>query len=411
MVFLFGKDIYCNNDLIPVLSNGKLGYIDTNGIRIPPQFDVDYEKQEYKSFNRTYVGYKLDENCRFSEGKAIVKKRYYFLFIWLYDKYYVIDTNANELTLPKYDGMKSFRNGLAPVMFAKRTFFSTYDSKWGYISIKNQESKDIIYEEEASIDGIANDLLIDTIKKDTISYEKIYRDTLTIDTIYNFAGLFSDGFALTIQKDSSIFFIDTSGQLLNNVPYLYAWSFSESFAAVKEKDYYEKIDTVASPIGDEGEYLNQYDLFGYIDTIGKYVIEPEYKYAWSFKSGVARVCDGKYFFYIDKKNRKLPTGDFTLAEDFSDGMALVKIDNKYGYIDSTGAYAIEPQYAIAQAFSNGLAPVFSKGKWGFINKKNEWVILPQYDFARGFIKGAAEVWQGKNYYLISKGNRIIWKYD
>lgn len=398
---------FAEDHLIPVIRNGKLGYIDTNGVKIAPQFDVDYETITIKFYKNKFERYRIPDYCWFSEGKAIVQKSYYFLFIWLYDKYQIIDTRGTVIIPPKFDKILSFNNGLAPVMKAKRTFFATYDGLWGYVRLNETLIQKTVADTLISKVTNKNEISYDTTINFRTILEKKFNDTLAIDTLYNFIGSFSDGFAWTIEKDSSIFFIDINGNKLNNIPYEQVWSFSEGLAAVKEKN----VEPDALHRNANKSLDNQKKLFGYIDATGKYSINPAYQYAWSFHSGIARVFDGNYFFYIDKKGNKLRSGDFDAAEDFSDGMALVKIDNKCGFIDSTGSFAIEPQYANAHAFNEGVAAVFRNGKWGFIDKLNNWVIEPRFDFARVFRNGAAEVWIGEQYYLITKSGRIIWEFD
>lgn len=347
--FLYGiTGSFAGDDLIPVVKEGKIGYIDTNGMRIPPVYDAEFKEIVYKVYNKNYKGWKIPEYCRFSEGKAIVMERFYWYFIWLYDKFFVIDSAGAELTPPVYDRLKSFSEGLAPVMFTQKTFFAAYHSNWGYTNIEGD---------------------------------------LVIDTLYKYAGHFSNGRALVMEEDSSFYFIDKNNNKINTKPCRYAWAFSEGLAPVKEDS-----------------------LYGYINTDGDYVIQPQFKHAWSFHDGAARISDGKYFFYIDKDGEIFP-GFYDDAEDFSEGLALVKIDGLFGWINRRGFLVIQPEYANAQAFSEGLAAVFVNGKWGFINKNNEFAIQPTYDFVRSFRSGAAEVWKDDEYYLISKGERVIWRYD
>jgi len=104
--------------------------------------------------------------------------------------------------------------------------------------------------------------------------------------------------------------------------------------------------------------------WGFVDKTGKWVIKPQFKWAWGF----------------------------------SEGLAKVEIDGwpneKYGYIDKTGKMVIEPQFDIAEDFSEGLATVKKYGKWEFINKTGKAVIGPQFDqfyVVCGFSEGLAAV--------------------
>ena len=60
-----------------------------------------------------------------------------------------------------------------------------------------------------------------------------------------------------------------------------------------------------------------------------------------FAEGVAAVqgASGKWG-YIDTNGEWVVNPQFDWANDFSDGLALVELNGKYGYIDKTGAFVI-----------------------------------------------------------------------
>jgi len=81
------------------------------------------------------------------------------------------------------------------------------------------------------------------------------------------------------------------------------------------------------------------EQYGFIDKMGKVVIEPEYSFADSFSEGLAAVvgdaATGKYG-YIDKEGKIVIQPTFDFADKFSEGLAAVRIGDeqtgKYGYI-------------------------------------------------------------------------------
>lgn len=124
------------------------------------------------------------------------------------------------------------------------------------------------------------------------------------------------------------------------------------------------------------------ELRGFIDSTGKYIIEPKFSNCGIFSEGLADVVfpDGDNG-YIDKDGNVIVKSKFLLAYPFSEGLALVNIDinwdNSCGYIDKTGNYVIEPQFIFANSFSEGLALVKIEEKgWGFIDKTGKFVIGP-----------------------------------
>ncbi len=76
-------------------------------------------------------------------------------------------------------------------------------------------------------------------------------------------------------------------------------------------------------------------LWGYIDTDGKYAVEPKYYGAWSFSEGLAAVQDknGKWGF-IDKSGNEVVAAAYDGAWYFSKGLAVVVSGNRYGYINT-----------------------------------------------------------------------------
>src|SRR3990170_1437960 len=74
--------------------------------------------------------------------------------------------------------------------------------------------------------------------------------------------------------------------------------------------------------------IEQNGKWGFIDKTGKYVINPQFDYVFSFSEGLARV----------------------------------RLGGKWGFIDKTGKYVINPQFDGADSFSEGLARVMLGGK-------------------------------------------------
>jgi hypothetical protein len=115
----------------------------------------------------------------------------------------------------------------------------------------------------------------------------------------------------------------------------------------------------------------------YIDTQGKFVVEPQFSYAQPFSEGLAAVRDasGRYG-YIDHTGKYVITPQFDEAFAFSEGFAGVGVSNLFGYIDKRGAFIIKPQYrsAAAHGFAEGLVWIEVDGKWGCVNEKGETVI-------------------------------------
>jgi hypothetical protein len=149
------------------------------------------------------------------------------------------------------------------------------------------------------------------------------------------------------------------------------------------------------------------DLWGYVDQFGQVVIQPRFKYAGDFSSGMARVAlDGKYFFIDHKGNRVTP--EFDGLFDFREELAAALVGDRVGYIKRDGTFAIPPKYYGTSGidFSEGLVAVRIDGKVGFMNKTEAIVVPPTYDDAYPFSEGLAPVRIGESWGYINKAGKM-----
>jgi len=119
--------------------------------------------------------------------------------------------------------------------------------------------------------------------------------------------------------------------------------------------------------------------YGYVNRMGKYVLEPQYEEALPFSDFLAAVKkDGKWGF-INGEGKFIIEPRFENAFLFSDGAAAVEENEKWGFINRSGKYLVQPKYESAGIFRQGLAAVRWEGKWGFISKDGEMVVPPKFD--------------------------------
>ena len=124
----------------------------------------------------------------------------------------------------------------------------------------------------------------------------------------------------------------------------------------KEEEHQMKLKSLENiefmPIQKDGKY-------GFADDSGKVVIPCQWKKAYQFSEGLARVKDENgNCGYIDKTGKVVIPCQWKKAYQFSEGLAHVEDDNKkWGYIDKTGKVVIPYQWEEASSFSNGLAGV------------------------------------------------------
>ena len=185
------------------------------------------------------------------------------------------------------------------------------------------------------------------------------------------------------------------------------------------------------------------DKWGYVNSKGEYVINPQFDEAFPFSDGVGIVVndgkvgyineDGSFLFStmykegtpfrdglaivvsegsaptcIDKNgNVKFTMNDAEIMLLFSEGMAAYgDKDGLYGYVDKTGTIVINPQFNYGDVFVKGFASVASwsddgiRCDYGFINKTGNFVVNPQFKRVRTFSEDISAVWNGKEWGFI-----------
>lgn len=141
------------------------------------------------------------------------------------------------------------------------------------------------------------------------------------------------------------------------------------------------------------------DKAGFIDKTGNFVIEQKFSDARNFSEGLAAVYFGEYGLhrgfdkagFIDKTGKLIVEPIYDDVIDFSEGLAAVRKNGKSGFIDKLGKVVVPLQFDYAFSFADGLAAVFVNGKYGFIDRTGKIVIEPQFIEAKSFSEGLATV--------------------
>lgn len=139
---------------------------------------------------------------------------------------------------------------------------------------------------------------------------------------------------------------------------------------------------------------NTDDTFGFSDTLGNWIIAPEYDDASSFSEGFASVCKNDSCFYINKEGQKVSNHYFEETENYKNGVAIVKKDNLYFLINRSGQY-ISKGYQDINEPSDNLFVCKSNNVYGAINAKGEIIIPFSYSKLGNFKNNFA-------YYLSTK---------
>lgn len=164
-------------------------------------------------------------------------------------------------------------------------------------------------------------------------------------------------------------------------------------------------------------------LFGYKNTQGETVIQPQFQEASAFlPAGVALVLDTRWH-YIDRNG----TSRFTAflfdngPDYFVEGRSRIVQNEKVGFMDEQGRIVIDPKYDFAAPFVEGMA-AFCKGcreeptgehrrmqggKWGFIDLNGIEVIPAIYESVQPFEKGVAIVSDGTKMLKVDRKGHIV----
>ena len=105
--------------------------------------------------------------------------------------------------------------------------------------------------------------------------------------------------------------------------------------------------------------------YGYIDTLGKVAIKPQYSYGLQFSEGLAAVKNDTAWGFIDSSGKVVIEFKFNIAEQFNGGSSVVNINGKSGLIDKKGKIILEPIYDWIYFQNEGFVASKLNGKWGF----------------------------------------------
>lgn len=312
------------DNLIPVLSGDKWGYVDRKGtFVVNPQFD--------------------DAHC-FHNGLAQVKSN---------QKIGYIDAKGQYVIKPEYAEGSDFSEGLAFVV-TENSYPTCINTRGEVIFVLKQQCTVYPFN-----DGLAR-YCTDENKFGFVNT----KGELAIPARFEYAGNFYEGLAavcMFVGNEERYGYIDKNGNMAINCQFSDADEFHEGLAVVGNGK-----------------------MRGFINTKGEYMINPQFDDVECFSESMAVFDNGKMHGYIDKKGKYAINPQFDEAGDFHEGLAAVGNGSMFGYVDTKGNYVVNPQFDYACDFHNGIAAVKSNNKWGLIDTKGKYVVNPQFDNIRHF---------------------------
>lgn len=150
--------------------------------------------------------------------------------------------------------------------------------------------------------------------------------------------------------------------------------------------------------------------WGYIDTLGRIVVNPTYTFAQDLVNGVGIVeCEGKWGM-VDKNAKVLIPCRYdgvAFLENTENKIVRIYIkEPKYGLIDTLGELRVSAVYDEIGSFSEGRLAVKRKGMWGYVDRDGLEVIPCRFKQVSNFSEGLAAVKLGRYWGFVDKQGNV-----
>ena len=214
---------------------------------------------------------------------------------------------------------------------------------------------------------------------------------------------------------------------------------------------YQKIH----PLSDGIYRVERRHRYGFLDSLGRTLVKPQYSYAEDFHHGLAIVYNaktgraslinrrgatvtdqvydwiGRLYAYDAQDNPHYLSGRYLvrsrglfalLGPDgrlvtplcydlfpcaYFEGLSPVHRDSRWGFIDTLGHEVISPHYDSVGLFACGLAPVCQHGLWGFVDHRDSLVVPLRYQSASHFSQRRAAVKRAGRWGFVDPSGREI----
>lgn len=151
--------------------------------------------------------------------------------------------------------------------------------------------------------------------------------------------------------------------------------------------------------------------WGYMDTMGRIKIQPQYAFSRDYKSRVAIVQRSAKWGVIDLAGQQVLDflyDDIQYLENSGDKMLQVQVHHKqYGLIDTMGQSIVEVAYDNIGAVEEGRVAVMKNRKWGFCDLSGRLVVACEYDEVQSFSEGLAAVKKNRRWGFINKNGEVV----
>ena len=453
--------------LAKVVKNGKYGYIDKQG-----QIVIDCKYDSAGIFCEGLAWVKLNNKHGYIDKKGNVVIPIQYNGVWIFTEglagvrrgelWGFIDITGKMAIPFVFEKVNPFKNGKAEVVYKGKPITITKNWKepieYADEDLKPQKGENgkygYVYEKTGKIvipyqfedawffhEGLA--AIQQNGKQGYINKQ----GQIVIECEYESAGNFCEGLAW-VKRNNKYGYIDKKRNIVIPCQFNGVWEFGEGLAGVRRNELWGFIDktgktvipyvfekvnpfkdgkaevvykgktiTITKDWKEPIEYRDE-DLkpqkgangkYGYVHKkTGEVVIPYQFKSAWFFTEGFARISPGHFKYgYINKNGNIVIPCTFEICGIFSEGLAKIQLNNKWGYINKNGEIVISCQFYDAGPFHEGLASV-RYGKWGFIDKTGKLIIPYLFERVLWFTEELVGVCMNDKWgFIDKKQNQVI----
>ncbi len=150
---------------------------------------------------------------------------------------------------------------------------------------------------------------------------------------------------------------------------------------------------------------------GFINTEGRFVIEPRFESARDFAEDLAAVRIGGLWGFIDRDGTTVIAPKFDEAQSFREGLAAVRVNDEWGFVDKSGQIVIAPKFEEVEAFSDSMAIAYRDNRPFYIDRSGQTRIPGPFLEATPFVNGlAAVLLSDKRVAYINHSGTIVFEY-
>lgn len=156
----------------------------------------------------------------------------------------------------------------------------------------------------------------------------------------------------------------------------------------------------------------QSGMFGFMDSVGRVVVDPIYEAASCFSDGLARVRLNGTYGFVNAKGQLVISNQHATATDFSDGFAVVSDNGSMGVIDKRGNTVVPMAYDSVAIAGGNVFGYYMQNKCGFIARDAFQITPPIFLDCGCFDNGSAIVRDKDGFGLVDKsGKSLIQGYE